>query len=177
MHRTPGMGILITVRAEQAADVEAIHAVNTLAFGQDREAQIIDALRNNGGVMLSLVAVHETQVVGHILFSPASIDAHGITGAALGPMAVLPDYQRQGIGGRLINTGLQMLRGLACPFVIVLGHPEYYPRFGFEPASGRAIRCEWDVPDAAFMLLVMDPDAMRDVSGTARYRQEFTANE
>jgi len=149
---------VIDIRAERTADLEAIRTVNTLAFGQDQEARIVDALRDNDGVLLSLVAVHETQVVGHILFSPASIEAHGrsIAGAALGPMAVLPAWQRQGIGGQLIETGLRMLRDLACPFVIVLGHPDYYPRFGFAPANSRAVRCQWDVPDEAFMLLVLD---------------------
>lgn len=170
---------MIDIRTEQTADIEAIRAVNTLAFGQDQEARIVDALRDNGGVLVSLVAVHESRVVGHILFSPATIEASGrrVTGAALGPMAVLPEYQRQGIGGRLIETGLRMLRDRGCPFAIVLGHAAYYPRFGFEPASGRAVRCEWDVPDEAFMLLVIDSTVMHNVSGIAKYRHEFTDSE
>ncbi len=167
---------MITVRAEQPSDSEAIRAVNIAAFGQDQESLIVDALRDNGAVLLSLVAEQDTDVVGHILFSPASIETQGrsITGAALGPMAVLPERQRRGIGGLLISASLERLRSTNCAFVIVLGHPEYYPRFGFEPASRRGIRCEWEVPDAAFMLLVLDSSTMHGVSGLAKYRPEFS---
>ena len=95
-------------------------------------------------------------------------------GAGLGPMAVLPEYQRQGIGGKLIETGNQKLREAGCPFIVVVGHPEYYPRFGFKPASGYGMKCEWDVPDNVFMVLVTDRSKMKGVSGLAKYRQEFS---
>ena len=89
-------------------------------------------------------------------------------------MAVLPDRQREGIGSQLVRRGLDILRGRACPFVVVVGHPEYYPRFGFEPASMHGLASQWEgVPDAAFMVLVLDVRAMAGVSGVAKYREEF----
>ncbi len=103
------------------------------------------------------------------------IDGEAVIGAGLGPMAVLPEYQRQGIGGKLIEAGNQKLWEKGCPFVVVLGHPEYYPRFGFKPASGYEITCEWDVPDNVFMVLVMDQSKMKNISRAAKYRQEFSS--
>jgi putative acetyltransferase len=88
-------------------------------------------------------------------------------------MAVLPEYQRTGIGSQLVIEGLRRLRERGCPFVIVLGHARYYPRFGFVPASSHDIACEWEVPDDVFMVLPLDPSRLRSVSGTARYRDEF----
>jgi len=168
---------LVIVREERPEDIEAIRAVNEKAFGQPQESQLADALRKNSGVLLSLVATLNGRVVGHILYSPVSISSDGeaVSGAGLGPMAVLPEYQRQGIGGNLIEAGNQKLREMDCPFVVVPGHPEYYPRFGFKPASGYDIRCEWDVPDNAFMVLVMDQSKMKNISGAAKYRQEFAS--
>jgi putative acetyltransferase len=149
--------------------------VNQKAFGQPQEGQLVDALRTNGGVLLSLVATLNGHVVGHILYSPLSVSSDGgkVVEAGLGPMAVLPEYQRRGIGGKLIETANQKLREVGCPFIVVLGHPEYYPRFGFKPASGYGIRCEWNVPDNVFMVLVMDQLKMKGVSRLAKYRQEF----
>jgi putative acetyltransferase len=115
----------------------------------------------------------DDRVVGHIMYSPAVI-GQNITGAALGPMAVVPDLQRQGIGGKLIKAGNKKLKDAALPFIIVVGHADYYPRFGFRPAQDRGITCEWDVPNDVFMLLVLDKEKMKGVSGTARYRQEFS---
>ena len=137
---------------------------------------MVDQLRGACDGLLSLVAVVEGQVVGHILFSPAELDAPDSAtciGMGLAPLAVLPEWQRQGIGGQLIRAGLALLVQTPCPFVIVLGHPAYYPRFGFEPASRRGIRCQWDVPDEAFMILVLDEAGMRGASGLARYRSEW----
>lgn len=90
-------------------------------------------------------------------------------------MAVLPEYQRQGIGGMLIKAGSQQLRDAGHPFIVLVGHPEYYPRFGFEPAGRHGLCCEWDVPDNVFMVLVLDAAKMQDVSGVAKYRPEFSS--
>ena len=162
----------IEIREEQPADVEAIRDVNRLAFGQHQEGEIVDALRANGGVVLSLVAVSNGKIVGHILYSPIVVGG-SFTGAALGPMAVLPDYQRQGIGGELVAAGNRQLAEAGCPFVIVLGHPEFYPRFGFTSASMHGITCEWDVPDDVFMVLILDATKTEGMSGLAKYRSEF----
>lgn len=163
---------MIEIREEDPADITAIRLVNKRAFGQDQEGNIVDALRSNGAALLSLVATLNGQLVGHIMYSPSSVGP--LTGAALGPMAVLPEHQRRGIGGRLVQTGNRRLKDTGCPFIVVVGHADYYPRFGFRPASEHGIRCEWDVPDDVFMMLVLDPGKMQGVSGVARYRQEFS---
>lgn len=162
----------IQIREERADDVAAIREVNKRAFGQDQEGNIVDALRSNGAALLSLVATLDGQVVGHILYSPITVGE--VTGAALGPMAVHPEHQRQGIGSKLIEAGTRKLTDDGYPFIIVLGHTKYYPRFGFLPASTHGIRCEWDVPDDAFMLLVLHQAKMQGVSGLAKYRPEFS---
>jgi putative acetyltransferase len=89
-------------------------------------------------------------------------------------MAVLPECQRQGIGAKLIDAGNRQLKDDGCPFIVVVGHPEYYPRFGFKPARAQGIACEWEVPDDVFMVLVLDPGKMQGVSGLAKYRREFS---
>jgi putative acetyltransferase len=114
--------------------------------------------------------------VGHILFTPVAIEHAGrrVLGMGLAPMAVLPERQRQGLGSELVRRGLEILRERGCPFVVVVGHPEYYPRFGFEPASRHGLVCQWEgVPDPAFMVLILDADAMAGISGVAQYRDEF----
>lgn len=166
----------IVIREEGLKDRNAIRQVNERAFGQQVEADIVDRLRDNCPDILSLVAVQEEQVVGHILFSPAKIEGDGkaVQGMGLAPVTVKPEWQRQGIGSLLIRTGIKMLKDRGCAFVILLGHPEYYPRFGFERASQHGIHSQWDgIPDEAFMILVLDGSAMKDISGVARYRSEF----
>jgi putative acetyltransferase len=108
------------------------------------------------------------------MYSPLSI-GDNVSGAALGPMAVLPEHQRQGIGSKLIEAGNRNLKDAGCPFIIVVGHADYYPRFGFRPASEHGIKCDWDIPDGVFMLLVLDQAKMEGVSGFAKYRHEFSS--
>ena len=165
---------MIEIREERADDIAAVRNLNSRAFGQDQESNIVDALRANGAALLSLVATLNGQVVGHIMYSPLSIDGK-FEGAALGPMAVLPQCQRRGIGSRLIEAGNRKLKDDGCPFIIVVGHADYYPRFGFKPASEHGIKCEWDVPDNVFMLLVLDQAKMAGVAGLAKYRPEFSS--
>jgi putative acetyltransferase len=163
----------IEIAEERSGDVAAIRDVNRRAFEQDQEGNIVDALRSNGGALLSLVATLNGLVVGHILYSPISIGS--VTGAALGPMAVLPEHQREGIGSRLVEAGNRKLQDRGCPFIVVVGHPEFYPRFGFMPAGARGITCEWELPDDVFMVLVLDEEKMHGVSGLAKYRDEFSS--
>ena len=163
---------MIEIREERPEDVAGIREVNDRAFGQEQEGRIVDALRANGAAVLSLVAIAEERVVGHIMYSPITVGE--VTGATLAPMAVLPEQQRQGIGSRLVEAGNQRLKLAGYPFVIVLGHPGFYPRFGFLPANSRDIKCEWDVPAEAFMVLVLDEAKMKGVSGLAKYREEFS---
>jgi putative acetyltransferase len=166
---------MIRIREEQSEDIPVIREVNKRAFGQPQEADIVDELRRNCNDLLSLVAVAQDQVVGYILFSPATIESEDriVRGVGLAPMAVLPEYQRKGVGAELIRTGITRLESKGCPFVIVLGHAEYYPRFGFETASRYGLRSEWDVPDDAFMILILNKSEMQGISGLARYRPEF----
>jgi len=165
---------VIEIREERADDIAAVRDLNRRAFGQDQESNIVDALRANGAALLSLVATLNDRVVGHIMYSPLSIDGK-FEGAALGPMAVFPECQRRGIGSKLIKAGNRKLKDDGCPFIIVVGHADYYPRFGFKPASEHGIKCEWDVPDNVFMLPVLDQAKMAGVAGLAKYRPEFSS--
>jgi putative acetyltransferase len=166
---------MITIRQEQPQDLNAIRTVNRRAFGQRLEADLVDNLRQNHHDLLSLVAVMQNEVVGHILFTPVTIESgdRTIRGMGLAPMAVLPEYQRQGIGSKLVRSGIEQLKKRQCPFVIVLGHEEYYPQFDFEPASRYGIRSEWEVEDGAFMILLLNESEMQGISGVARYLPEF----
>jgi len=167
---------MVTIREEIPDDIAAVHAINEAAFGESTEAEIVDSIRSACPDVVSLVAVDADRIVGHIFFSPAIVSTPGraVQGMGLAPMAVLPECQRQGIGSLLVHAGTDALRKRGCPFIIVLGHPEYYPRFGFVPASGHNLSCQWDgVPDGAFMVLALDQDIMSGVSGVARYRDEF----
>ena len=169
---------MIRIRYEQPADIGRVRKINTKAFAQEAEADIVDRLRNSCPDSLYLVAEEDGEVVGHIAFTPVTVKAqHGtVCGMGLAPMAVEPTRQRQGIGSLLVEAGLAMLKDRGCPFVIVLGHPEYYPRFSFERASKYGITCQWEgVPDEAFMISVLDKEALREGSGTAYYREEFDA--
>jgi len=169
---------MISIRRERPEDIAVIRTVNETGFDQRTEADIIDALRDVCPDVLSLVAESDGEVVGHILFSPVTIEdgSQSRQGMGLAPVAVTPDRQRQGIGSELVQAGLEILRKQGCPFIIVLGHPDFYPRFGFVPAFRHGLRCQWEgVTDAAFMVLVLDASSMAGVSGVARYREEFDA--
>ena len=174
MARRPGdkRPTLIEIREEHPGDVTAIRDVNTRAFRQEQEGNIVEALRSNGAALLSLVATLDGRVVGHIMYSPLSVGE--VTGAGLGPMAVLPEHQRQGIGSKLVTVGNRKLKDAGYAFIVVVGHPAFYPRFGFRPASLYGVSCEWEVPDDVFMLLVLDQTKMQGASGLARYRPEFS---
>jgi putative acetyltransferase len=164
------------IRFEKPEDIAFIHSVNEQAFGRVSEAKLVDTLRLACTDHLSLVADDNGSIIGHLMFTPVVVtDGKQKTeGMGLAPMAVLPSRQRQGIGTQLVDTGLLILKEKDCPFVIVLGHPEYYPRFGFQAASGCNIRTQWEgVPDEAFMVLIMDEKAMQNVSGVATFRDEF----
>ena len=152
-----------------------MRAVNELAFGGPSEADIIDAVRPFEGVV-SLVAAERGRVIGHILFTTVRIDDAGsaVRAAGLGPMAVAPDGQRQGVGSRLVRAGLDACRAHGYDLVVVVGHPDYYPRFGFVPAGTKGLRCEYPVPPEAFMVLELRPGASAGVAGVVRYLPEFT---
>ena len=150
--------------------------MNRLAFPTSSEAELVDLLRDNGRHLLSLVATDDGEIVGHILFSPVHVDTERarVVGAGLAPMAVLPGRQRGGVGSRLVREGLSTLGERGERFVIVLGHAEYYPRFGFQRASLHGVRCPWEgVPDKAFMVRVLDDELHGRLAGIAWYGPEF----
>ena len=175
MPRIAHNGDEVDIRVETDADHDAIRVINRAAFGQPIEGAIVDALRDSEG-SVSLVAEEEDRIVGHILFTAVTVGpASGQrAGLALGPMAVAPEYQNKGIGSALVREGLERVREAECPYVIVLGHANYYPRFGFVPASRFAVKSQWEgVPDEAFMITVFDRSALPSDGGVAYYRPEF----
>jgi putative acetyltransferase len=167
--------MMITIRKEQSEDTAAIHDVVEQAFEQTDEANLVDRLRENGKATISLVATDDERIVGHILFSPVTIESESETTGAIGlaPLAVLPELQNQGIGSRLTKAGLEECKRLGYGAVVVLGHAEYYPRFGFVPASRYRIKSEYDVRDEVFMILELREGALSDCSGVVKYQSEF----
>ncbi|HEV7767699.1 MAG TPA: N-acetyltransferase [Thermoanaerobaculia bacterium] len=166
----------MNIRHEMLEDVDAIRRVNELAFGRPNEARLVDALREAASPFLSLVADVDGEIVGHICFSPVEVEREdGFRAFILGlaPMAVLPEHQNQGIGSELVVRGLEECRNAGFGVVVVLGHPEYYPRFGFEPASWRGVRSEYDVPDPVFMITELKRGAAVEIRGLARYHEVF----
>jgi putative acetyltransferase len=167
----------ITIRPEATSDYCAIKKVNDLAFGQPNEGLLVEKLRQNPDFIaaLSLVAEKDGNLIGHILFFPIKVigPAASYDALALAPMAVLPDFQKQGIGGQLIGKGLETAKALGFRSVIVVGHPEYYPRFGFVPASSWGLQAPFALPDEVFMALELVPDGLKEVSGMVAYPGEF----
>lgn len=163
------------IRAEHPADIESIYQVNAIAFGRQNEAELVDRLRRLPHT-LSLVAVAGDAIVGHIFFSPVTLeegDAENRLLLGLGPVAVLPEYQRQGIGSQLVRQGLAHCRALGSGAIVVLGNPQFYARFGFIPAEEKHLRCEYTVPEGAFRVLELEPGALAGHRGLVRYRPEF----
>jgi len=162
------------IRPERGADTPGIRTVNLTAFETPTEADLVDVLREQAEPIVSLVADDDNAIVGHILFSPVTLTAHpGLRIMGLAPMAVVPARQRQGIGSALIREGLEHCRRLGFGAVIVLGHAEYYPHFGFAPASRFGLGCEYDVPDEVFMALELYQGILQGKSGTIRYHPAF----
>jgi putative acetyltransferase len=162
------------IRLEQAADIPTIHALNREAFGSPAEANLVDALRARDEHVLSLVAEEHGDLVGHILFSRVSLTGNeDLDAMGLAPMAVTPARQRGGIGSALVRAGLEECRRRGVEAVFVVGHPELYPRFGFERASRFGIGCELDVADDVFMAVQLVGDALRGRNGTVRFHDAF----
>lgn len=168
------IGIPIIYRLEAPGDIAAIQAVNQAAFPTDAEARLVDALRASGRLLISLVAVDAGQIVGHIAFSPVRLSADPGAGEGLGlaPLAVVPAHQRRGIGSRLVREGLAACAGAGFAFVVVLGDPGYYSRFGFARARDHSLDNEYGV-DEEFMVLALQPSGIPSTPGVVRYAPEF----
>jgi putative acetyltransferase len=164
------------IRAERPGDDAGVRRVNLAAFATAMEADLVDALRAGASPYVAFVAVDGDEIVGHVAFTPVTVSGGEARGMGLAPLAVVPARQRQGIGAGLVRHGLDRLRADGCPFVVLVGHPGYYPRFGFEPASGYGVRCPWpDVPDEVFMLAVLAGAGLPAVAGVARFAVAFDA--
>jgi putative acetyltransferase len=167
----------VVVRAETPADFDAVRTIHTLAFGQPQEARLVDALRaaTDLSPVVSLVATRDDQVVGHILFTPIRIGQAPAASRAmsLAPVAVLPHCQRLGVGDALVRAGLAECVRLGQPVVVVVGHPEYYPRFGFRPARAAGLEAPFEVRDVAFMVWEESPGALAGIRGMIEYPAAF----
>lgn len=164
------------IRPETSADLAAITKINQAAFGRTGEADLVTALRQ-ATTTISLVAELDGQIIGHILFSPVQYDQapsdHKIWG--LGPLAVLPSYQRTGIGAALVKAGLETCRQAAILALVVLGDPTYYQRFGFRPAANWHLRCHYPVPANVFMAMELVDEALAGLAGSISYHPAFDA--
>lgn len=165
----------ISTRPEFIDDYQSIRDVNRLAFGSDGEADLVDALRESGHLRLSMVAEFDELIVGHVAFSDLTIStASGLLSAlALAPMAVLPDFQNRGIGSTLVAESLRLCAEAGHSIVVVLGHPEFYSRFGF--SAKRAERLSSPYSGPAFLALELVPGALDKVQGEVQYAPPFSS--
>ena len=162
------------IRPEKEEDKAAIQAVNEAAFETPAESRLVDALREQTSPIVSFVAEIGGAIIGHIMFSPVVLRAHPeLKLMGLGPMAVLPRHQLRGIGSELVRCGLEECKELGFKAVVVLGHPEYYPRFGFKTAARFGIGCDYEVPEDVFMVIELEPGYLRGASGKIKYHAAF----
>lgn len=166
------------IRAEEERDWAAVDTVNGSAFEASTEARLVALLRERAQPVLSLIAEDDGAIVGHIIFSPVLLSGHAhLKILGLGPMAVLPRHQRKGIGSALVRADLEQGKQLGFGAVVLVGHPQYYPRFGFQPAARFNIACEFDVPEEAFMILELQPGFLAGAQGTIKYHPAFREGE
>jgi len=168
----------VEIRFETPVDHRGVYEVNEQAFGGTDEAELVEKLRKLAGPPISIVASDGERIVGHILFTPVKVvgDGEPFRAMALAPMAVEPSRQRRGIGGRLVRAGLDACREIGEKIVFVIGHPEYYPRFGFRPAAPLGFRNEFGAPDDAFLVIELVPGAVAGRSGTVLFLSPFSAD-
>ncbi|OIO03273.1 MAG: GNAT family N-acetyltransferase [Elusimicrobia bacterium CG_4_10_14_0_2_um_filter_56_8] len=167
----------VIIRAELKSDFDAIRKLNKKAFKGKNESKLIDAVRESSCFIpaLSMVAVKDGVVVGHILFTPVRIKSPqtAVPALALAPMSVLPELQNRGIGTALVKKGLEESVKSGHKIVVVVGHPEYYPRFGFVAAGGKGLKLPFEAPEEVFMVLELARNALKDVSGEIEYPKAF----
>lgn len=167
--------LLMQIRPEKSSDIDKVWEINVAAFETDTEAKIVNALRETCKSYISLVAEVDGEIAGHILFTPVELvdDRSGLKLMGLGPMAIMPKYQNKGIGSQLVKEGLEQCLRQGYDAVVVLGHPNYYPRFGFVPSIKYGIRSEYEVPDEVFMILELKKNSLKGKSGIIKYNSAF----
>ena len=171
----PGRLARMLIRTEKENDKDAVRAVNRSAFETPAEADLVDSLREQAQSIVSFVAEDGGRVLGYILFSPVSLPAHpDLKVMGLGPMAVVREHQRQGIGSALVRAGLEKCRQKGVAAVVVLGHPEFYPRFGFLSSSRFGIDSEYEVQQDAFMVMELQLGSLSGKTGTVKYNDAFS---
>ena len=165
----------IIIRPERPEDNQKIRHINIKAFDTEAESNLIDALRNSGIPLISLVTEVNGELVEHILFSPVTLedDNSGIPIAGLAPMAVVPECQRKGIGSMLVEEGIRRCKEAGYAAIVVLAHPDYYPRFGFAPTVKYEIKSQYDVPNEVFMVKELNEGALANCGGTVKYHDIF----
>ena len=165
----------LEIRAARREDEPAIFGVHEAAFGRPAEAELAQKLARREPNCVSLVACEDGDVIGHVLFSPVEVDGRrfAVSPMGLGPVGVLPGRQRSGAGIELCRAGIEACRKLGAPFLVVLGHTTYYPRFGFAPAVRFGLTFADAPPRDAFMAMELVPGALADASGRVRYAPEF----
>jgi len=161
------------IRKEKPKDITNIHHINSIAFETKAEADLVDRLRDSGIPIISLVAEIDDKLVGHILLTPMTSDNSDIKIAGLAPMAVLPEYQNKGIGSALVEKGLEECADKKYKAVAVLGHPNYYPKFGFIPSTRFDLISEYHVPKEVFMLKELVSNSLSKIRGVIKYHEEF----
>lgn len=165
------------IRAEGSRDFERVRNVIHEAFGRDVEALLVDRLRGSARYIpeLALVAETDEEVIGHILLTRATLDElpDERRMLVLGPIGVLPEYQRRGVGRTLIGVALRRAKELGYRGVALIGHPTYYPRFGFLPGSRFGLRTTYDVPNDVFMALALTEGSLEGISGLLHFPAEF----
>lgn len=168
----------VMIRPETNQDREAIWNLNKAAFDGDAEANLVDELRNGGFIEVSLVAEMNGQIVGHILFSRVTIDTTvgTVEAISLAPMAVLPDHQREGIGSKLVQEGLEACRAKGHKIVVVLGHPDFYPRFGFSAELATPLENPFGGGEA-WMAMELAVGALDGIEGRVEYPHPFSVFE
>ncbi|EEO15118.1 N-acetyltransferase [Vibrio cholerae] len=168
--------LLMLIRTEAPADILVVDQLLKNVFATEAEADLVMALRENGQRTLSLVACDdEGEIVGHVMFSPVTLEGEDLNWQGLAPLAVKEEYRRQGIGAELVKEGLSSLGELGYPACVVLGDPAYYSRFGFEDAARYSLRCAWDVPQGAFQVVALWERELDGRCGVIEYSPEFAA--
>jgi len=172
--------IAVEIKPERPEDYADIYELNRAAFGEEGESILVEKIRRSADFIpgLSLVAIHDGRIVGHILFSLIRVRIQDHPDEekpilSLAPMAVLPEFQSRGIGSALVRRGLEIARDLGHKAVVVVGHPDYYPRFGFTPARPKGLEAPFPVPDEAFMTLELEPHGLDGLTGTLVYPSAF----